>query len=69
MKRFRNCIVALLIGLSTPLLIWVGAGAALYQQRKQANLLKQALPNLVCSLDTDCPPGFVCVGGRCVPAR
>ena len=22
---------------------------------------------LVCALDADCPPGYWCVGGRCVP--
>jgi len=24
---------------------------------------------LVCSVDADCPPGYKCVGGRCVPAE
>lgn len=69
MKRLRNCIVALLLGCSTPVLIWVGAGVALYQRRKEANLLKQALPNLACSIDADCPPGFVCLNGQCVPLK
>ena len=67
MKRFRNCGMALLLGSCAPLLVWVGAGAALYQWRKEAKLLKQALPELSCSIDTDCPPGFVCMGGRCIP--
>jgi len=65
MKRLRNCTLALLIGFCTPLLIWVGAGCALYQSRKQKELLKQALPNVACSIDSDCPPGFVCVSGQC----
>ena len=69
MKRLRNCMVALLFGCCVPLLIWVGAGATLYQSRKQTNLLKQALPNLACSIDTDCPPGFACVEGQCVPVK
>ena len=68
MKRLRNCMLALLIGCCTPLLIWVGAGTALYQRRKEKNPLKRALSNLVCSVDIDCPPGFVCVEGRCVPS-
>ena len=67
MKRVRNCTLALLLGLCAPLLIWVGAGVALYQRRRQANLVKQALPDLVCSIDADCPPGYVCVNDRCVP--
>ncbi len=69
MKRLRKCTLAFLIGCSAPLLIWVGAGVALYQQRKQANLLGQVLPDLACSIDADCPPGFVCVGGYCVLAK
>ena len=69
MKRLRNCMVALLMGLCAPVLIWVGAGCAFYQDRKQKNLLKQALPDATCSLDTDCPPGFVCVSRQCVPVK
>ena len=67
MRRVRNSFVALLIGLSTPLLIWVGAGAALYQWRKRTNLLKRALPEVTCSTDAHCPPGYVCMDGCCVP--
>lgn len=69
MKPLRNCILALLIGCSTPILIWVGAGSALYQGRKRANLLKRALTNLACSVDADCPLGFVCLDGYCVPTK
>ena len=25
-------------------------------------------PNLTCSIDADCPPGYVCFNGRCIPA-
>lgn len=66
MKRLRNCTLALLLGLCVPLLIWVGAGVALSQRRRQANLVKQAFPDLVCSIDADCPSGYVCLNGRCV---
>ncbi len=69
MRRLRNCTIALLLGCCAPLLIWVGGGAALYQWRKEANLLKRALPELTCSVNTDCPSGFMCVAGHCVPAR
>ena len=69
MKRLRNCILALLVGCSTPLLIWVGAGSALYQGCKRAKLLKKALPNQVCSINADCPPSYVCVDGYCVPEK
>jgi hypothetical protein len=30
---------------------------------------QEALSNLTCSVDTDCPAGYVCLNGRCVPAR
>ena len=69
MKKVRNCISALLIGCCMPLLIWAGLGVALYQRKKEANLLKQALANMMCSINADCPPGFVCLDGHCIPAR
>jgi hypothetical protein len=30
---------------------------------------KRNITNLVCSINSDCPPGFVCVNGHCVPAQ
>ncbi len=66
MKRLRNCLVALLFGISAPVLIWVGAGSALYQSRKRAKMREKALPHLACAIDADCPPSYVCVDGRCV---
>ena len=62
MRRFRNSLFALLIGLAAPLLIWVGAGRALYQSRQKTH------PR-TCALDADCPPGFACVDGHCVSAK
>ncbi len=64
MRRLRNCILVLLLGCCTPLLIWVGLGSALYQRSKEANLLKQPLPNLTCRIDADCPPGYICLDGK-----
>ena len=29
---------------------------------------KEVPANLTCSIDTDCPMGYVCLNGRCVPA-
>ncbi|RJQ39107.1 MAG: hypothetical protein C4555_03915 [Dehalococcoidia bacterium] len=29
--------------------------------------VRRASSNLTCSVDADCPQGFVCVGGRCIP--
>lgn len=69
MKRVRNCVFALLIGCCAPLLIWVGIGVVLFQRRREVNLLEQALPNLACSVNSDCPPGFVCLNGCCVAEK
>ncbi|MFH1381847.1 MAG: hypothetical protein ABIH70_03040 [Chloroflexota bacterium] len=41
MKSVRNTIVALLIGLSAPVLIWVAAFVALYH-RQQTRLLRRS---------------------------
>ena len=67
MKRLRNCTLALLLGCSAPLLIWVGAGVALYQKRRAVSPLKQALSGVACSIDADCPPGYICLNSRCFP--
>jgi len=68
MRKLRNCTIALLLGLCAPVLVWVGAGYALYESRKQTSLVKRALPDLTCRIDFDCPSGFVCVAGHCVAA-
>ena len=68
MKGVRNVVTALLIGSLTPMLVWAASGAALYERRKEKNLLKQA-SNLTCSIDADCPPGYACVNGRCILQR
>ncbi|MDD5289365.1 MAG: hypothetical protein PHY28_09690 [Dehalococcoidales bacterium] len=30
---------------------------------------KRQRMNLECTIDTDCPPGCICVAGRCVPEK
>lgn len=67
MRHFRNFCLAVFLGCLSPVLVYVGAGVALYYSRKQASLLKQEHPELSCSIDSDCPPGYRCIGGRCVP--
>lgn len=69
MQGLGNVILAVLVICLTPLLIWVRAGIAVYQDRREAILLRQALPNLVCAIDTDCPPGFACFNRHCVPKK
>jgi hypothetical protein len=52
--------------------IWylnVGGILKSIKSRGVAKKSEEALLNLTCSFDTDCPTGYVCLGGRCVPAR
>ena len=65
MRRFRNAALALLLGCCAPVIIWVVGGVALYQASSPSR--KRVLRTLVCSVDTDCPPGYVCVNGSCMP--
>jgi hypothetical protein len=67
MRHLRNALLALLIGCFVPMVIWVAGGVALYQRRKGRELAGAALPDLACSIDTDCPHGYMCVNGYCVP--
>ena len=73
MRRFRNALLALLIGCCVPVVIWVAGGVALYQassqSKKRRELARAAVPDVSCSIDTDCPSGFVCMNGYCVPGN
>lgn len=44
--------------------IWYMNAGGLYQAIRQARLKKK----MVCSINADCPPGHVCVNGKCVLA-
>jgi len=63
-RRLRDTFLALLIGCCAPVLVWVGAGSALYHRQKRA---KERWAEMVCRIDADCPSGYLCVNGRCVP--
>jgi hypothetical protein len=39
------------------------------KNRGMAKKFKEAPSNLACSVDSDCPPGYACLDGRCVLAR
>ena len=71
MRHFRNALIALLIGCFVPVVIWVTGGVALYQRTvensKRRRLARVINPALTCHIDTDCPPGYACVNGCCVP--
>jgi hypothetical protein len=63
MRRIRNTCLALLIGCCTPALVWAGVGSALFESRRKTREAR----TMVCRIDADCPPGFLCVNGRCMP--
>jgi hypothetical protein len=49
-------------------LIWYLNIDGIYKAIKRARVakvLKMPLPDLTCSIDADCPLGYVCLGGRC----
>lgn len=67
MKKVGYILLAVLVGILMPFTIWAAAGSALYSQRQRSKLVKKALSSLVCKIDVDCPPGYICVDGRCIP--
>jgi hypothetical protein len=67
MRRVRNLLMALLIGCLAPVVIWVVGGAALYHSIKIKAAVNKRLQDMACSLDTDCPSGYICSNGYCVP--
>jgi hypothetical protein len=51
--------------------IWyvnVGGILTAIKRRGMVKKFKEEPSNLACSIDTDCPAGYVCLNGRCVPA-
>jgi hypothetical protein len=52
--------------LGWPLLIFVGAAVSMYQYLAATRFSRLSWSQ-ACAIDADCPPGHVCVGGRCVP--
>ena len=68
--RGSTMLMALLGGMIVPLLIWAAGAVGLWQLLAEWRYIRIGLlaGNLACNLHTDCPPGYECVGGRCVPA-
>ncbi len=68
-------IVAIVIGglvaLIPAALVWyicIGGICAAITSKKRAKLFEKAATNLTCTIDTDCPQGYVCLNGHCMPA-
>jgi hypothetical protein len=63
METFLAMLLIVAIHIGAPVLIGL-AFVGFIIPLKQSNLQPH---ELVCTIDTDCPPGYLCVGGRCVP--
>jgi hypothetical protein len=49
-----------------PVLIWVAFPIAIRELLLRWH--ESRLPRVMaCRIDTDCRPGYICIGGRCVP--
>jgi len=56
----------LVVAILMPVLIWVAFVVTI--RELSLRWRESRLPSaLVCRFDTDCPPGYVCLAGRCVP--
>jgi len=59
--------------LAAPALTLAGVFVRLYEvvrDKLQRTARAETQPlNLACSVDADCPPGFVCADGHCVPEK
>ena len=69
-------ILALAIGILVVLFplayIWyinVGGILIAINSWKAVKQTEKAPSNLMCSIDSDCPPGYVCLNGRCMPQK
>ncbi|MBI4284774.1 MAG: hypothetical protein HY670_02600 [Chloroflexi bacterium] len=63
LKRLGYPLMFLLVGSLMPLSIWVAAGSALVRQQREARRARR----LACLIDADCPAGYACVNGHCIP--
>lgn len=61
--------LALLAFVCLPLLMWIAVFIGLSQVFKEWRTTRPQLlsGNLFCSTDTDCPPGYICISGKCAP--
>lgn len=65
MKRGGKACLVLLSAILFPIGIWVAAGSALYQSLSR----RAKAISLTCRIDADCPLNYICIYGRCVPAK
>ncbi len=66
MEGILAVLLVIVIYIALPALVGFAiAGFVLLQQHRIRVKLGNA--ELMCAIDADCPPDYVCVGGRCVP--
>jgi hypothetical protein len=61
--------IGILVILSPVAFVWYINIGGVFKRGRAEELFEKTLPNLTCSVDTDCPPGYVCLGGRCMPQK
>jgi Cys-rich repeat protein len=45
----------------------IGGISAAIRERRALKLLEKSPSSQSCAIDSDCPSGYVCINGRCVP--
>lgn len=74
MEIFTYVLVAIgVIAFLIPLVfVWSIAICGVYicfKDKRVLNTGAQEVESLACSMDTDCPEGYVCINGHCIPAN
>lgn len=66
LMKVPSVMLAFLVAILMPVLIWVALFFAIHELWLRWR--ESRLPSiLVCRMDTDCPPRYICVAGTCLP--
>ena len=69
-KVLLTPVLVILVSVFVPLLIWASAFIGtwlIFAERRARRGLIAARNIITCRIDADCPPGYMCIDGRCVP--
>ncbi len=68
-RKGGSIALALIASFTVPFLIWTAVVLSVRQIYREWLAVRAGLMagNLACRLDNDCPPGYVCVSGKCLP--